>query len=98
MAIQNISAELESLFSKQATITEELEDASRGYGLLLHAFGLRTEQMRAQCSEDIKTIVSLKKWSRINFDLVCVQDKSKSIESCSCVMTTYTHFVQFCSV
>ena len=60
MAIQYISTELESLFEVQLERTEEMDDASRGYGLLLHAFGLRTEEMRAQYSKDIKTKVTLK--------------------------------------
>ena len=40
-----------------------MEDASRGYGLLLHAFGLRAEKMTAQYSAHIKTIVSLALYS-----------------------------------
>ena len=35
-----------------------MEDASRGYGLLLHAFGLRTEEIRAKYSAKIKGKVS----------------------------------------
>ena len=34
--------------------TEEMEDASRGYGLLLSACGLRTEEMRTEYSTKIK--------------------------------------------
>jgi len=36
-----------------------MEELSRGYGMLLHAFGLRTEEMRAQYSAHIKTLVNL---------------------------------------
>ena len=55
-----IKTQLESLFKVQSTPkSEEMEDASRGYGLLLHAFGLRTEEMRAKYSAKIKTKVSL---------------------------------------
>ena len=52
-------AQLESLFAVQLK-SEEMEDASRGYGLLLSAFGLRTEEMRAQYSATIKAKVGLK--------------------------------------
>ena len=51
--------QLESLFAVQPK-TEEMEDASRGYGLLLSAFGLRKEEMRAQYSAHIKAKVRLK--------------------------------------
>ena len=55
-----MKTQLESLFKVQSTPkSEEMEDASRGYGLLLHAFGLRTEEMRAKYSAKIKTKVSL---------------------------------------
>ena len=37
-----------------------MEDASRGYGLLLHAFGLRTKEIRNQYSAKIKAKVGLK--------------------------------------
>ena len=47
-------AQLESLFAVQPTKTEEMEDASRGYGLLLSAFHLRTKEMRDQYSVLIK--------------------------------------------
>ena len=53
-------AQLESLFVVQPTKTEEMEDASRGYGLLLHAFGLRTKEMRDQYSAQFKAKVGLK--------------------------------------
>ena len=36
-----------------------MEDASRGYGMLLHALGLRTDEMKAKYSTHIKTEVSL---------------------------------------
>ena len=36
-----------------------MEDASRGYGLLLHAFGLRSEKMKAQYCAHIKAHVSI---------------------------------------
>ena len=38
----------------QSKKSDEMEDASRGYGLLLHAFDLRSENMRAQYSFSIK--------------------------------------------
>ena len=57
--MQHISAQLESLFVVQPTKSEEMEDASRGYGLLLHASALRTEEMRARWSAKIKAKVSL---------------------------------------
>ena len=54
-----IKTQLESLFVVQSTAkSEEMEDASRGYGLLLHAFGLRTEEIRAKYSAKIKGKVS----------------------------------------
>ena len=37
-----------------------MEDASRGYGMLLSACGLRTEEMQAQYSTQIKEKVNLK--------------------------------------
>ena len=37
-----------------------MEDASRGYGMLLHAFGLRSEEMQAEYSGHIKAEVTLK--------------------------------------
>ena len=60
MVINAITTQLESLFEVQQTKTEEMDDASRGYGLLLSACGLRTEKMRAQYSTKIKENVSLK--------------------------------------
>jgi len=45
------------LFGVQPKKTEEMEDASRGYGLLLSAFGLRTKEMRANNYTEIKTMV-----------------------------------------
>ena len=55
-----IKTQLESLFKVQSTPkSEEMEDASRGYGLLLHAFGLRTEEIKAKYSTLIKGKVSL---------------------------------------
>ena len=53
-------AQLESLFAVQPTKTEEMEDASRGYGLLLYAFGLRTKEMRDQYSAQLKAKVGFK--------------------------------------
>ena len=53
--IHHISAQLESLFVNQSKKTEEMDDATRGYGLLLHAFGLRTDEMIA---DSIKADVS----------------------------------------
>ena len=47
---------------KHSESTEKMEDASRGYGLLLHAFGLRTEPVRAQHFAKIKTKVNFE-WS-----------------------------------
>jgi len=55
--IHIISSELESLFQVQKAKTEEMEDASRGYELLLHAFSLRMKEIRAQYSEAIKVEV-----------------------------------------
>ena len=52
-----ISVQLESLFVVQR---ENMEELSRGYGMLLHVFGLRTEEKRAQYSANIKAKVSLK--------------------------------------
>ena len=52
--IKLISSELKSLFKVQETKTEEMEDASRGYGLLLHAFSLRMKERRARYSKSIK--------------------------------------------
>ena len=58
--------QLESLFVVQpATKMEEMEDASRGYGLLLHRFGLKAEEMRAQYCAIVKAEVSVK-WFMIN--------------------------------
>jgi len=57
IVIRTISSKLESLFEVQETKTEEMEDASRGYGLLLHAFSLRRKEIRAHHSEAIKTEV-----------------------------------------
>ena len=57
IVIHTISSGLESLFRVQKTKTEEMEDASRGYGLLLHAFSLRMKEIRAQHAEAIKTEV-----------------------------------------
>ena len=37
-----ISVQLESLFVVQI---EKLEELSQGYGMLLHAFGLRTDEV-----------------------------------------------------
>ena len=38
-----------------------MKDASRGYGLFLHAFGLRNDEMRDQFCADIKAkVISLK--------------------------------------
>ena len=54
IVIHTISSKLESLFQVQKTKTEEMEDASRGYGLLLHAFSLRMKELRAQHAEAIK--------------------------------------------
>ena len=48
--------QLESLFVLQLAKMEEMEDASCGYGQLLHAFGLR--DMRAQYSDNIKAEVN----------------------------------------
>ena len=54
-----IRTQLESLFVVQSIPPSEgMEDASRGYGLLLHAFGLRTEEIRAKYSAKIKEKVS----------------------------------------
>ena len=55
--IHIISSELESLFQVQKAKTEVMEDASRGYELLLHAFSLRMKEIRAQYSEAIKAEV-----------------------------------------
>ena len=52
-------AQLEYLFAVQPKKTEEMEDASRGYGLLLRAFHLRTKEMRDQYSALIKKKVLL---------------------------------------
>ena len=58
--LREIKTQLQSLFAVQSTPkSEEMEDASRGYGLLLHAFGLRTERKRTEYSAAIKTKVSL---------------------------------------
>ena len=57
IVIRTISSKLESLFEVQETKTGEMEDASRGYGLLLHAFSLRMKETRAHHSEAIKTKV-----------------------------------------
>ena len=57
IVIRTISSKLESLFQVQETKTEEMEDASRGYGLLLHAFSLRRKESQAQHAEAIKTEV-----------------------------------------
>ena len=57
MVIRTISYGLDSLFRVQETKTEGMEDASRGYGLLLHAFGLRRKEIRAHHSQAIKTEV-----------------------------------------
>ena len=57
--LHEIRTELESLFVAPRPKSEEMEDASRGYGLLLHAVGLRTEEKRTEYSAAIKTKVSL---------------------------------------
>ena len=57
IVIRTISSKLESLFQVQENKTEEMEDASTGYGLLLCAFSLRTKETRAQRAEAIKTEV-----------------------------------------
>ena len=46
--------QLHTLFVVQSKKTEEMEKVSRGYGLLLSASGLRTEEMRAQYSIKMK--------------------------------------------
>ena len=51
-----ISVQLESLFVVQI---EKLEELSQGYGMLLHAFDLRTEEKRDQYSAHIKEKVNL---------------------------------------
>ena len=46
--------QLHTLFVVQSKKTEEMEKVSRGYGVLLSASGLKTEEMRAQYSIKIK--------------------------------------------
>ena len=48
-----LDMQLHTLFVVQSKKTEEME-VSRGYGLLLSASGLKTEEMRAQYSIKIK--------------------------------------------
>ena len=64
-----ICTQLKSLFvvqskkpdeMEQATKTEAMEDASRGYGMLLHAFGLRTKEIKDQYFSKIKEKVGLR--------------------------------------
>jgi len=50
---------LRKLFEVQST-TKEMEDASRGYGMLLHVFDLRTDNMRVAYCNSIRRKVSLK--------------------------------------
>jgi len=57
IVIRTISSKLESLFEVQKAKTEEMEDAGRGFGLLLHAFSLRMKEIRAQHAEAIKAEV-----------------------------------------
>ena len=57
--IHHISAQLHTLFEVQSKKTEELEDTSRVYGQHLHTCGLRTDEMRALYSANIKAKVKL---------------------------------------
>ena len=69
--IHHISTQLKSLFEVQSAKSKEMDDASRGYGLLLHAFGLRTEEMRAQYCAHIKEMVISLKWSQSTWIWSC---------------------------
>lgn len=60
VVIHEIIAKLKSLFSVQPK-TEEMEDASRGYGMLLHACGLTTQEKRASHCKAIKAQVTILK-------------------------------------
>ena len=51
--------QLHTLFVVQSKKTEEMEKVSRGYGLLLSASGLKTEEMRDEYSTKIKEKVNL---------------------------------------
>ena len=44
---------------KQPGKTEEMEDTSRSYGILVHACGLETKSKRVEYSAKIKAKVSL---------------------------------------
>ena len=55
-----LDIQLHTLFVVQSKKTEEMEKVSQGYGMLLSACGLRTEEMRAQYSIKIKEKVYFK--------------------------------------
>ena len=55
----HLDMQLHTLFVVQSKKTEELEQLSRGYGLLLSASGLKTEEMRDEYSTEIKKKVNL---------------------------------------
>ena len=49
-----MSVQLYKHFAVQSKKTKEMEELSRGYGLLLLACGLKTEEMRDEYSTEIK--------------------------------------------
>ena len=53
-----MSAQLYKHFVVQSKKTKEMEELSRGYGLLLSACGLKTEEMRDEYSTKIKKKVN----------------------------------------
>ena len=71
IVIDTISSGLESLFRVQKAKTEGMEDASRGYGLLLHAFSLRMKETRAHHSEAIK--IEVRDTRVILISIACVE-------------------------
>ena len=49
LAVRRICQKLEALFTvNKEPDREDMEDTSRGYGLLLHGAGLKTEQVTAE--------------------------------------------------
>ena len=53
-----LNMQLHTLFVVQSKKTEEMEKVSRGYGMLLSASGLKTEEMRDEYSTEIKEKVN----------------------------------------
>ena len=58
--LHEVKTKIESLFAVQSKKSDEMEYASQGYGLLLHACGLRTKEVKSRYFAQVKQTVSFK--------------------------------------